>query len=124
MARVTDFVMLQSITLAGETYEWDIDWRHVDGAHPAERGHTGAVGLDLDRFRFTGRIAERSGMNPGDMRRVQQIVGHVEVIAIDRHRIAVSDAPGRIAVVIDAEDRRRLRQLRVAHPDPEQPVAR
>ena len=124
MTRIADFVVLQSVAHAGETNEGNIDGRDVDLAHPAKRGHAGRVCLDLYRLGFAGGVAERTGMNPGNVRWIEQIVSHVEVIAIDRHRIAAGDSPGGIAVMVDAEYGRRLRQLRIAHPDPQQAVAR
>ena len=61
-------------------------------------------------------------MDPRHMRGVEQIVGHVEVIAIEQHRLAAIDAPSRIAPVIDLENQSRIRFFRFAHPYPEQSV--
>lgn len=53
---------------------------------------------------------------------VQQIVRHVEVIAVDRHRLAAIDAPGRITEMFDMENLCGIGFRGLTHPDPDEPV--
>ncbi len=62
-------------------------------------------------------------MDPGNVGRIEQVVGHVEVVAVERHRLAAIDAPGRVIEIFHLENVLRVGLVRLAHPDPEQAVA-
>ncbi|MNT05300.1 hypothetical protein D3C72_1399150 [compost metagenome] len=54
---------------------------------------------------------------------VEQVVGHVQVIAVDGHRIATVQPPVRVVPLGNVEKLGRVGQRRIAHPQPYQAVA-
>jgi len=52
------------------------------------------------------------------MRRIAEIVGEIEVMAIHRQRVAFDRAPFRIVILRQVVDIARIGQRRIAHPDP------
>ena len=62
-------------------------------------------------------------MDPGDVGRIEQVVGHVEVVAVERHGLAAIDAPCRVVEILHLENVLRVGLFRLAHPYPEQAVA-
>ena len=62
-------------------------------------------------------------MHPGDMRRVEQIVDDIEIMAGDIHAAARGAAPGRIVEIRNVDDPVRVGVFGRAHPDPQQAPA-
>ena len=63
-------------------------------------------------------------MDPGDVRRIEQVVGDVQVVAIDGHVVAIGRSPLGVSPMLGLEDVGRVGAICVAHPDPQQSVAR
>ncbi len=122
MAGIAHFVVLFAVAVAAEFQERRVEGRGFRVAHPARNDDAvvgdGGVRGDVR----AGRVAEGRLMYPGDVRGVEQVVGHVEVIAFDRHAVAAIKPPGRIAPVIDVHDFRGVGLGRFAHPDPDEAV--
>ena len=62
-------------------------------------------------------------MDPGDMRRVEQIVDDVKIMAGDIHAAAGGPAPGRVVIIRNLDDAVRVCRRLITHPDPQDPPA-
>ena len=62
-------------------------------------------------------------MHPGDMCGVQQVVGHVQVVARDNHTVAAIETPRGVTPFRHVTNFRFVCQFDITHPDPDQTVA-
>jgi len=62
--------------------------------------------------------AERIGVQEGEVRGVEQVLDHQQVVGIDV-QVAAAEAPAGIVQPMEVLDQRRVRLGGVAHPDPE-----
>ena len=61
-------------------------------------------------------------VHPCDMGRVQKIVAHQQIVAVQLHRRAAVHAPSRVIKVLDLENIMRVRKGRITHPNPNKPI--
>ena len=67
-------------------------------------------------------IADAGAMHESLVRQVHQIVDHEAVVALHMNGLAVA-GPGRIVVPVHVGHQRRVRQRRIAHPQPDETMA-
>src|SRR3954471_4734087 len=85
VAGIADLVLLLAVAVALERKVRRIERRGRSVEHPPPRRDTVVGDGDVER-RLVGTIAgERSGMDPGHVRWIEEVVGDVQVVAGDDH---------------------------------------
>ena len=119
----TAFVVLLAIAIALEPDELLVIGRGGPVGDPAPDDDAILRLGDLQGNVVRSRAREGCQMNPGDMARVQKVVGNPKIVARDLKRAATGLSPGRVVVVRNIQDCRRIGLRGIARPDPHEPVA-
>ena len=119
MGWIAYLVMLKSVTVAFERNHLFVKRGWLNVQHPAMYDHAVFGFLDTQR-RVLGRgLTKAAAMHPSNMRGVQKIVAHQQIVAVQFHRRTAVHPPIGIVEILDLENLLWIGQHRIAHPNPD-----
>ena len=116
-------VVMPAVHVAGESAEPFEKPNRFRVAYPAPGQDRLAFGLHVYGDVFGCGVAQRGGVDKADVRRINQVFGHVQIVRFQMQRVAVVDLPGGVGEFGHVEHFGRVGAGRVAHPDPDDAVA-
>lgn len=101
-----------------------MEGRGFNAEHPARDRDAVGSHAGLQWRLFAAGMAERGRVVPGQMARIEKLVGDVEVVPGHGHGLALVQAPLRVAPVRDLHDAAAVGRFRLTHPEEQQAVTR